>query len=259
MIGSSARFAAVAAAASLASASFAGTLVASGDEWQLSNHAYEAPYAAGTMQFVNSLAATFGGSNYLLLTGNGNVSQSMLSLATAQFQSLGKTVSYATTFDLASASAYDAVFHFGQSVNTADFAAYVSGGGNAYVSLGAGWWGTAAAEAAVWNPVLAQFGLVAGSEWFPVAGFAKADVTVGPSDSLLWGYGQSIEKLTPQSSSQSYVRGTFFGGPEIGLIGSSAVLGGGVSGVPEPATWALMIAGFGLVGAAARRRRPIAC
>lgn len=28
--------------------------------------------------------------------------------------------------------------------------------------------------------------------------------------------------------------------------------------VPEPATWAMMIAGFGLVGAAARRRRPVA-
>jgi hypothetical protein len=31
---------------------------------------------------------------------------------------------------------------------------------------------------------------------------------------------------------------------------------GGV--IPEPASWALMIAGFGLVGAAARRRRPLA-
>ncbi|QMW22955.1 PEPxxWA-CTERM sorting domain-containing protein [Sandaracinobacteroides saxicola] len=29
-----------------------------------------------------------------------------------------------------------------------------------------------------------------------------------------------------------------------------------VLGVPEPATWAMLIAGFGLVGAAARRRRP---
>jgi hypothetical protein len=26
-------------------------------------------------------------------------------------------------------------------------------------------------------------------------------------------------------------------------------------GIPEPATWAMLIAGFGLVGAAARRRR----
>ena len=28
-----------------------------------------------------------------------------------------------------------------------------------------------------------------------------------------------------------------------------------IAAVPEPASWALMIAGFGLVGAAARRRR----
>ncbi|MGQ5701514.1 PEPxxWA-CTERM sorting domain-containing protein [Sandaracinobacteroides sp. A072] len=259
MIGIFARFAAVAVGGSLASAAFAGTLVASGDEWQLSNYAYDAPYIAGTTQFVNSLAATFGGSDYLFLTGNGNVSQSMLSQATAQFQSLGKAVSYATSFDLASASAYDAVFHFGQSVNTEDFATYVNGGGNAYVSLGGGWWGSAAAEAAVWNPVFAQFGLIAGSTWFPVADFVQADVTVGPSDSLIWGYGQSIEKLIPQSSSQSYVRGTFFGGPEIGLIGSSTALVGDVSGVPEPATWALMITGFGLVGSASRRKRAIAC
>ena len=31
--------------------------------------------------------------------------------------------------------------------------------------------------------------------------------------------------------------------------------GGSVGGVPEPASWALMVAGFGIAGAAARRRR----
>ena len=35
----------------------------------------------------------------------------------------------------------------------------------------------------------------------------------------------------------------------------SATPGPGTGGVPEPASWALMIAGFGLVGAASRRRR----
>lgn len=246
-------------AVSFASPAFAGeTLVVSGDEWQISNSAYDAPYAAGTIQFVNAMATTFGGSNYLFLTGNSNVGQSSLTQAAAQFESLGKSVSFSATFDLVSASAYDAVFHFGQAVNPADFAAYVNGGRNAYVSLGGGWYSTAAGEAAHWNPVLAQFGLVAGSEWFPVAGFTQADVTVGPSDSLIWGYGQSIEKLSPQSASQSYVRGTFFGGPEIGLIGSSKALGS-VSAIPEPATWALMITGFGLVGATCRRRRAVTC
>lgn len=42
-------------------------------------------------------------------------------------------------------------------------------------------------------------------------------------------------------------------------IGTSDSLGGyldniGLTGVPEPATWAMMIGGFGLLGAAARRR-----
>lgn len=41
----------------------------------------------------------------------------------------------------------------------------------------------------------------------------------------------------------------------ITLRTGDVVVGGGV---PEPATWALMIAGFGLAGVALRRRRPIA-
>src|SRR5205085_10216715 len=37
-----------------------------------------------------------------------------------------------------------------------------------------------------------------------------------------------------------------------------ALINAGRAGVPEPATWALMIGGFGLAGAALRRRRLVA-
>jgi hypothetical protein len=62
-----------------------------------------------------------------------------------------------------------------------------------------------------------------------------------------------------------------FGIPDGTLVGFEDILGGGdadyedlvfvftnvgvTSGIPEPATWGLMIAGFGLVGFASRRRR----
>lgn len=243
-----------------ASAANAGVLVASGDEWTLSNYAYGAPYQGGTTAFVQDLATTFGGSNYLLLTGNGNVSSGQLTALTAQLTALGKTVQTSTSFSLAIASGYDAVFHFGQGLSGAQFAdldAYLSGGGGAYVSLGSGWYGSAAGEAATWNPFLASYGLVAGSSWFTAAGFVDATVTQGPAGAtnLIWGYGQSIERLA-NSNGVSYVRGSFAGGPQdIGLVGSSQRLG--VAGVPEPGSWALMILGLGGAGAVLRHRRRI--
>jgi hypothetical protein len=42
---------------------------------------------------------------------------------------------------------------------------------------------------------------------------------------------------------------------QAGEGGASASGGGTITAVPEPATWAMMIGGFGLIGAAARRRR----
>ena len=52
-----------------------------------------------------------------------------------------------------------------------------------------------------------------------------------------------VSSLTLRSSN-----GEFWSGLTVGTSGPSGV-------VPEPATWAMLIAGFGLVGAAARRRR----
>ena len=51
-------------------------------------------------------------------------------------------------------------------------------------------------------------------------------------------------------------------GPALGVSTSSVdlafrIVGTTVSPVPEPATWALMLAGFGLVGAGLRRRTPV--
>ncbi|PZQ55195.1 MAG: hypothetical protein DI570_22325 [Phenylobacterium zucineum] len=50
--------------------------------------------------------------------------------------------------------------------------------------------------------------------------------------------------------------GSPFGSASGALVGSSAIPGAGA--VPEPRTWALMIAGFGLAGAGLRGRRRVA-
>ena len=238
------------------SAHAAGTLIAAGDEWLLTENAYTASYVGGTTAFVNNIAATFGGSNYLVLTGNSVTGgQAGVASFAGQLTSLGKTVSYSVALP-ADLSGYDAVFHIGQGLaSTAGLDSYVAGGGNLYVSLGSGHYAGAAGEANFWNPFLANYGLVAGSTWFTSGGFENATVTSGPTGvtNLLWGYGQSIEAI-PSTSGVSYVRGTLVGGPQdIGLVGTSKMLVD-TQAVPEPASWAMMIGGFAIVGAAMRRR-----
>jgi hypothetical protein len=61
-------------------------------------------------------------------------------------------------------------------------------------------------------------------------------------DSLLW----TVNLMTGEASS-------------LGIVGAGPLRSIATTGaIPEPATWAMLIAGFGLVGVAARRRRPVA-
>lgn len=54
--------------------------------------------------------------------------------------------------------------------------------------------------------------------------------------------------------------GTFVNGPETGFTAQPIVqfLGVGTGAVPEPSTWAMLILGFGAVGASLRRRQQMA-
>jgi len=65
------------------------------------------------------------------------------------------------------------------------------------------------------------------------------------------GYEANQPDQTPGVVSRTY------GDPDFAFTADSAVVNG-VGGVPEPASWALMIAGFGLAGASLRRRRALA-
>lgn len=70
---------------------------------------------------------------------------------------------------------------------------------------------------------------------------------------FVYAYGSgALQLYKPDSWGEMLAETEFeFGGLEVTYVGPSPTPGG----VPEPATWALMIAGFGLAGAALRRRR----
>ena len=76
-------------------------------------------------------------------------------------------------------------------------------------------------------------------------------VTLDPTDSQrFYVINQFADTFNVGPGLSGFARfGTF-----IGIIGVDPI-GGAGGGVPEPATWAMMIAGFGFIGAAARRRR----
>jgi hypothetical protein len=236
------------------------TLVVSGDEWQLSDSAYSLTNA-GTTQLAKGIAGLFGGKNYMLVSDNGNVPLSSLGTLASDITALGKTISTSTTFGAATLVGQDAVFLFGGTLGSSPaeqllLKNFINGGGNVYISLGTGYFGSASAEAAAWNPLLNQFGLSAGGTWFPVAGFTSVstvasggalDAAVVPN-SITWGYGQDISELSPVNPQTSLLMADF--GVGYGTLGAFGIY----QPVPEPGTYALMLGGLALLGWRARAR-----
>ena len=78
-----------------------------------------------------------------------------------------------------------------------------------------------------------------------------------PNDNTLWLVNDNDGILEQYSLGGTLLGNNDLGGAGTGyVLGAEFDLGGGRGGaVPEPATWALMTSGFGLAGAALRRRR----
>ena len=90
------------------------------------------------------------------------------------------------------------------------------------------------------------------SPYVDYAGFSYS--TAAQSYGLFWG-NAARSRAAPGSYGECYASGCNFGvsGTYNDVTGLSLV---SVGGVPEPSSWAVMLAGFGLTGAALRRRRP---
>nr|WP_310522893.1 PEPxxWA-CTERM sorting domain-containing protein [Polymorphobacter sp.] len=119
-------------------------------------------------------------------------------------------------------------------------------------------------EASVWHyggassmTVYRGLGGRDGDGGFPtVLGFAAMPLTTGcvvnPNTLTVTGCGWTKYTVAFTGTAQSLVlagRASYFDNVTFGASGPS------VGGVPEPASWAMLIAGFGLTGAAMRRRR----
>ena len=110
----------------------------------------------------------------------------------------------------------------------------VNGDEFVYTSIG-GYCGIGCFGNAVWTLSNLNFGQ-------PLTGFTILQQDIGPI---------SIDSLTATSVSFHYNDSNIH--PGVNVIGQFVT----ASAVPEPATWAMMLVGFGIIGFAARRRQSV--
>lgn len=203
-----------------------------------------------------------------------------------QLSSKGHSVTEIETYTGASLASFDAVVHYGNSfTDAAALETYVSAGGRLVLTPWSGLNFAVPANLQVFqnggnaiftqlNPainVLDPSSSLLDGVSFPSAGtvnigrISNIGFTAGAAQIASWGDGSALLGL------RSFGSGSVVGinlhlitsdtayqvvnTPWASQLASNAVGGALTAPVPEPATWAMMIAGFGLAGTALRRRR----
>lgn len=236
-----------------------GTLIASGDEWIVSNDAFTRNPASTTALALNigaALANGQAGANFLVYSDNFGLRGSSLA-STMTGAGYGWDVSATLTLDLPTLQAYDAVLLSGELGRTpADIAVlqqYLTEGGSVLVLGGTS--GTGASIAAAWNPLLALGGLAFDPDKFP--GSFVAEFAVNPGDSTLddgvsqitWGNGQNVFGVMSFGDSEftQFVTADF---TSEGLTSTEPIIG--IYQIPAPGGAVVM--GLALISATRRRR-----
>ncbi|MBX9602952.1 MAG: PEP-CTERM sorting domain-containing protein [Bryobacteraceae bacterium] len=216
-----------------------GSIVVNHDEWTTSNTGFSNAGGSNAANFVLNAAnfLTGGSGDILIYSTNFSLNQSSFlnTLTGAGYTVQQHSVNPIATFDLASISGFEAIFLAGPPVpaNLAVLTAYVNQGGSVYLAGGTAGIGSAADEAAAWNPFLNAFGLSFGSPFNGVSG------NIAPSTShplfsgvaqLYYNNGNTVSAIGPGAS----IIATNSQG--LGLIGIATP-------VPEPATTLLTAAG----------------
>lgn len=241
-----------------------GRIFVNHDEWTLSATGISQAGSANVTQFTRNIASWLtGGLSGSVLVASTNFGFPAASIS-SDLNSGG--YSFATTQDNSAAAwanraSYSALFidatTAGAGSNAqlqADVQAYVLGGGSVFINFGTGVGGPAQ-EAANYNTFLGFFGIQAAPVYNGVTGVTNTSTWSGQGPygaGLFTGvsglYSDNGNTLSQGGPNTAGYTTQLFGGGQYAAATHTNV-------VPEPSTWALMVAGLAAIGVAARRRR----